>query len=70
MNWKGCGRKLPRPNLRYFIGYCPEGLRKTIEILARVATHDHSNKKKNAARLTPIFGLVKSNRVINSTVCI
>jgi hypothetical protein len=29
MNWKGCGRKQPWPNLRYYASICMEGLRKT-----------------------------------------
>jgi len=28
MNWKGCCRKWSRPNLRYHLGNCLDGLRK------------------------------------------
>jgi hypothetical protein len=35
MNWKGCGRMRPRPNLRYYPSICMEGLRKTTKNLSQ-----------------------------------
>jgi hypothetical protein len=35
MNWKGCGRKLLYPNLRYYPGIYLEGLRKTTKTLSQ-----------------------------------
>jgi hypothetical protein len=33
-DWKGCGRKRSWPNLRYYPGICPEGLRKRMKNLS------------------------------------
>jgi hypothetical protein len=37
INWEGCGRKWPWPNLRYYPGICLEGLRKTIKTSGKIA---------------------------------
>jgi hypothetical protein len=36
-NWKGCGRKWPWPNLRYYPEICLEGLRRTTKIVGLLA---------------------------------
>jgi hypothetical protein len=38
INWKGCGRKQPWPNLRYYPGIALEGQRKTTKTSVRIAS--------------------------------
>jgi hypothetical protein len=53
MNWKGRGRMLSGPNLRYYSGICVEGLSKPQRIsvsiaglCAEILTRDLPNAKK------------------------
>jgi hypothetical protein len=53
LNWKGCGRKVSCPNLRYYFSICLEGLRKTTKIcqgdglLAEILARNLPNYKRS-----------------------
>jgi hypothetical protein len=51
MNWKGCGRKCPCPNLWYYSGMCLEALRKTMKLVSQDL---NSESLKDEAVVSPI----------------
>jgi hypothetical protein len=55
MNWKGCERKRPWPNLRYYVGIFLEGLRRIMNNLRQGSQYPGLDLKsgplKNEARV-------------------